>query len=162
QEVVRVVYERPGSTARRVAWCRLGRSPLETLVPSVLWFFLKIGLFVVGAIVFWQRPGDRSAAQFFWLVLVSFGAYMGGDHWWRIVTQPVLLLLFMLCAMLLPAVTLHFYLVFPRPKAFFERHPRSVLLAIYGPPVGFLLLLLSGYLRVRWLQASGLGEGLAS
>jgi transcriptional regulator with GAF, ATPase, and Fis domain len=161
QRVVRLVYERPGEEARRVVWCRLGRSPLETLVPSVLWFFLKIGLFVVGAIVFWQRPEDRSAAQFFWLVIVSFGAYLGGYHWWRIVTQPVLLLLFMVCGLLLPAVTLHFYLVFPRPKAFFERNPRTVLLAVYGPPVGFLLLLLSGYLRVQWLQASGHVAGVA-
>ena len=156
--LVRVVYERPGETGQRTAWCRLGRSPIETLVPSVLWFFLKVGLFIVGAIVFWKRPEDRSAAQFFWLCLVSFGAYMGGYHWSRIVTQPVLILVFMICAVMLPAVTLHFYLLFPRAKGFFERHHRGVLIGIYGPAVFFLLLLLQGYLLVRWLE-QGSGSG---
>src|SRR5262249_34540327 len=145
QRGVRVEYERPGDRPghRRFAWCRLATSPVEPLVPSVLWFFLMIGLFVVGGLVFWERPGDGSAAQFFWLCIVSFGAYMGGYHWARIVTQPVLLVGFIVCSVMLPAVTLHFYLLFPRPKAILQRYPRRVLLAIYGVPVFFLLLLLS-------------------
>jgi transcriptional regulator with GAF, ATPase, and Fis domain len=163
QPIVRVVYERPEEPRQHTVWCRLGRSPLETLVPSILWFFLKVGLFVVGAIVFWKRPEDRPAAQFFWLCIVSFGAFMGGYHWSRIVTQPVLIVVFMVCAILLPAVTLHFYLVFPRPKAFFERHRRGVLLAIYGLPAFFLLLLLQGYLLVRGMDASpGITSGSVS
>jgi transcriptional regulator with GAF, ATPase, and Fis domain len=161
KRLVRVVYERPensqpdGKAVQRSVWCRLGRSPVETLVPSVLWFFLKIGLFFVGAMVFWMRPEDRSASQFFWLCTLSFGAYMGGYHWARIVTQPILLLVFMVCAILLPAVTLHFYLVFPRPKALLQRQPRWVLAGIYGPAVFFLLLMLSNYLRLRWAQYGG-------
>jgi transcriptional regulator with GAF, ATPase, and Fis domain len=136
-------------------WFRLGRPPLEALVPSILWFFLKGGLFVVGALVFWKRPGDRSAAQFFLLCTITFGAYMGGYHWWRIVTQPVLLLVFMVCSMLLPAVSLHFYLVFPRPKAFYERWPGRTLLLIYGPATVFLAALISAYLTARWLFNAG-------
>jgi transcriptional regulator with GAF, ATPase, and Fis domain len=155
QRVVRVVYERPSEESRqRTVWCRLGPAPLVTLVPSVLWFVIKVGLFVVGAIVFWKRPADRSASLFFWLCIVSFGAYLGGYHWSRIVTQPVLLLVFMGCAIFLPAVTLHFYLLFPRPKEFFDRHARRLLLAIYGPPLVFFLLLLSGYLRIRLLDSA--------
>jgi transcriptional regulator with GAF, ATPase, and Fis domain len=155
RRLVRVTYQRPGEEGTRSVWCRLGRSPVETLIPSSLWFFLKIGLFVVGAIVYWKRPEDRPAARFFCLCIVSFGAYLGGYHWARIVTQPVLILVFMVCALLLPAVTLHFYLVFPRPKAFLERWPRLVLLGLYGPPVLFLLLLLSNYLRIRLLHHGG-------
>jgi DNA-binding NtrC family response regulator len=158
QPLVRVEYERPGEKDPRPVWLRLARSPVETVVPSVLWFFLKIGLFVVGAMVFWKRPADRSAAQFFCLCIASFGAYMGGYHWARIVTQPVLLVVFMVCALLLPAVTLHFYLIFPRPKRLLERRPGWVLAGIYGPSVLLLLLLLSGYLRVRWLD-QGWGAG---
>ncbi len=146
QRLVRVVYRRPGEVGERTAWCLLGRSPFETLAPSILWFFLKVGLFIVGAIVFWKRPEDRPAAQFFWLCIVSFGAYMGGYHWTRIVPQPVLILVFMSCAVMLPAVTLHFYLVFPRAKAFLQHHQRNVLLCVYGPAGMFLLLLLQGYL----------------
>jgi transcriptional regulator with GAF, ATPase, and Fis domain len=160
QRLVRVVYRRPGEgeAGTQSVWCRLGRSPLETLIPSVLWFFLKVGLFAVGAIVFWKRPEDRPAAQFFWLCIVSFGAYMGGYHWSRIVTEPVLILVFMTCAVMLPAVTLHFYLVFPRAKEFLKRHPRSVLLVVYGPAVVFLLLLLHDYLYARLLEEGGGGQ----
>jgi transcriptional regulator with GAF, ATPase, and Fis domain len=155
QEVIRVRYLRGDDPTPRTVWCRIGQPPLETLAPSVLWFLLKIGLFVVGAIVFWKRPEDRSAAQFFLFCLVSFGAYMGGYHWFRIVTQPTLIVLFMVCSVLLPAVSLHFYLVFPRPKLLLDRAPRRVLGALYGPPVFFLLLLLSGYFRIRWHYQMG-------
>jgi hypothetical protein len=65
RRLVRVVYERPGESERRTVWCELGQSPIESLVPSILWLFLKAGLFVVGAMVFWKRPDDRSAARFF-------------------------------------------------------------------------------------------------
>jgi transcriptional regulator with GAF, ATPase, and Fis domain len=151
QEIVRVGYKRAVDGERREVWLRVGRPPYETLVPSLLWFSLKIILFAVGAIVFWKRPEDRSATLFFLFCLVSFGAYMGGYHWHRIVTQPLLILIFMVSSVLLPAVSLHFYLVFPRPKAILDRAPWRVLLTLYGPPVAFLLLLISGYLRIRWL-----------
>jgi transcriptional regulator with GAF, ATPase, and Fis domain len=123
-------------------------------VPSVLWFVLKIGLFLVGALVLWKRPGDRSAAQFFRLCIVSFGAYIGGYHWSRIATQPVLLVVFMVCAVLLPPVSLHFYLLFPRPKGILQRRPLPVLALLYGPPVVFLVLILGGYLLVRCFDDS--------
>src|SRR5262249_13493191 len=91
---VRVDYERPdadGGVGRGAVWCKPGRAPWSALVPSVLWLLLKVGLFAVGAIVLWKRPADRSAAQFFCLCLVSAVAFMGGYHWVRIATQPVLL-----------------------------------------------------------------------
>jgi transcriptional regulator with GAF, ATPase, and Fis domain len=148
-QLVRIQFTRDDDLTVRSVWCALGPPPLETLVPSVLWFFLKSGLFVVGALVYWKRGEDRAAAQFFCLCIVSLGAYIGGYHWWRIVTQPLLLLGFVVSAVLLPAVALHFYLLFPRPKALLERFPRRVLAVVYGPPVLFLLLLMSGYLRIR-------------
>jgi transcriptional regulator with GAF, ATPase, and Fis domain len=151
QEIVRVGYKSSADGQTHEVWLHVGRPPYETLVPSLLWFSLKIILFAVGAIVFWKRPEDRSATLFFLFCLVSFGAYMGGYHWHRIVTQPLLILVFMICSVLLPAVSLHFYLVFPRPKTILDAAPRRVLLALYGPPVFFLLLLISGYLRIRWL-----------
>jgi transcriptional regulator with GAF, ATPase, and Fis domain len=131
-------------------WCALGHLSVEDLVPTTLWFFLKLALFVVGALVFWKRPNDPAASQFFLLCIVTLGAYMGGYHWPHIATQPVLLLGFMVCGVLLPVVSLHFYLVFPRPKAVLVRHPRWTLLAIYGVPVAFLLTLVALYFRARW------------
>jgi transcriptional regulator with GAF, ATPase, and Fis domain len=151
KEIVRVRYKEADTGKTQTVWLRVGQPPLETLLPSILWFALKILLFAVGAYVFWKRPEDRSAATFFLFCLASFGAYMGGYHWSRIVTQPALILVFIVCSVLLPAVSLHFYLVFPRPKAILDRAPKRVLFVLYGPPVFFLLLLISGYFGVRWL-----------
>ncbi len=160
RHVVRLQFRRPSDPAGKVrsVWLRVGQTPPETLVPSILWLVLKMGLFLVGALVFWKRPGDSSAVHFFLLCIVSLGAFIGGYHWMRIVTQPVLLLVFMTCGLLLPAVTLHFYLIFPRPKRLLERHPRWILTLLYGPPAFFLVLLLSGYLRVRGLYPAGASD----
>ncbi len=109
--VVRVQFRRPGDPDGQVrsVSLRVGQTPLETLVPSILWLVLNLGLFLIGALVFWKRPEDAAAVHFFLLCIVSLGAFIGGYHWARIVTQPVLLLVFMTCSLLLPSVTLHFY-----------------------------------------------------
>jgi transcriptional regulator with GAF, ATPase, and Fis domain len=155
KEILRIGYKSATDGKIHKVWLRVGQPPFERLLPSVLWFLLKIILFAVGAIVFWKRPEDRSATLFFLFCLISFGAYLGGYHWQRIVTQPLLILVFMICSVLLPAVSLHFYLVFPRPKAILDAAPRRVLSALYGPPVFFLLLLMLGYFQVRWVFRSG-------
>ena len=118
--------------------CPLSNLPLEDLVPSVLWFCLKMLLFSVGALVLWKRPTDSAAAQFFLLCVVTLGAYMGGYHWNHIATRPALILVFMVCAVLLPVVSLHFYFAFPRKKAILVKYPRRTLTAIYGLPLAFL------------------------
>lgn len=157
RKIVRVVYQRAQEGGSEAVLCQVGSPPAESLLPSLLWFFLKIGLFAVGALVYWKRPADPYAGQFFLLCIFTLGAYIGGYHWSQIVTQPFLLVIFMVASMLLPAVSLHFYLVFPRPKAFLQRTPWTTLLCLYTLPLFFLLLILSGYLRVRWLYSGGLG-----
>ncbi len=154
-----VKFKRPGRDDMLTAYCPLDRFPPREMGPSILWFILKLGLVSIGALVFWKRPDDWSAAQFFLLCIVTLGAYIGGYHWSRIATQPVLVLPFMGCAVLLPAVSLHFYLVFPRPKDFVLRHPRWTLLAIYGPPTAFLAALVGSYIRLR--QARNSTDALA-
>jgi transcriptional regulator with GAF, ATPase, and Fis domain len=160
QKEVLVKYWSKQADQEKEVWCALRRMPLSELIPSILWFFLKLGLFLVGALVFWKRPGDQSAAHFFLLCIVTLGAFMGGYHWNRIATQPALLLPFMLCAVLLPAVTLHFYLVFPRPKTFLQRRPGWTALAIYGVPAGFLTVLVVSYFHLRSVR-DGAGESAA-
>jgi transcriptional regulator with GAF, ATPase, and Fis domain len=149
EDWVRVRFQRKGEAGEQFAWCRVEGLPLETVLPSILWFILKGGLFAVGALVFWNRRGDRPAMMFFVWCTVTCMAYMGGYHWQRISTQPVLLLIFIASAVLLPACSLHFFLVFPRPKAFFNRRPGWTLAALYGLPVAFCLLLIWDYFQVR-------------
>jgi transcriptional regulator with GAF, ATPase, and Fis domain len=148
---VRVDYVCADDHSEATCWRRVGRPGVEVWLPSVLWILLKVGLFVVGAIVFWKRPEDRSASQFFVLCLATIGAFVGGYNFTYIATQPWLLLFFMACAVLLPAVYLHFYLLFPRPKEFMLRRPRLALAAIYGPPALFLAATLAGYVAFRQL-----------
>jgi transcriptional regulator with GAF, ATPase, and Fis domain len=141
----------PEDAPRLTAWRRVGQPRVDSVLPAVLWFFLKLGLFLIGALVFWQRPDDPYAPQLFLLCVVTIGAFMGGYHWLQIITQPALLLVFMTCSVLLPAASLHFYLLFPRPKSFMNARRRLALAVIYGPPLVFLVALLSGYLVVRRL-----------
>jgi transcriptional regulator with GAF, ATPase, and Fis domain len=158
-EIIKVRYEpanAPGT--KSTIWCKLGRSSLDTLLPTVLWFFIKAGLVVVGMLVFWTRPEERPARLFFLLSVVSCGAYLGGYHWQAIVTQPVLLIVFMATSILLPAVSLHFYLVFPRPKPIYEHRPKLTLTALYGPPVIVLVALLLHYVGLRWVVSTGTGD----
>ncbi len=154
-ELIYVELQRPGEDTPTGIWCKPGRAPMTALLPSILWFLLKGSLFVVAALVFWKQPLDRSRAMFFWLSLCTVGAYIGGFHWWRIATQPVLLVVFVVSSVLLPAVSLHFYLVFPRPKEFLQRFPVRSLMCLYALPGIFLVLLLSGCFRVRWLYSGG-------
>jgi transcriptional regulator with GAF, ATPase, and Fis domain len=154
-ERVAVDFERPdpeGTAARRfTSWRVLGGLPVEELVPTVLWGAVKFLLFAIGALVWWKRPADRSAAQFFLLCVVTLGAFTGGYNWAHIATQPALLLVFMTCSVLLPAVTLHFYLVFPRAKPWLLHRPGWTLATVYGVPLTFLVALAGLYAHARWL-----------
>lgn len=153
QTFVQVEFERviAGQVHKFLAWCVLGRLPIEELIPAILWFFLKILLFIVGVLVFWNRSQDSASVQFFVLCIFTLGAYMGGYHWPHISTAPLLLTGFIVWSVLLPPVTLHFYLVFPRCKGLLVQRPRLTLAVVYGPPLVFLSLLLYLYLHSRWL-----------
>src|SRR5205814_5307568 len=72
--------------------------------------------------------------------------------WSRIVTHAPLFLIYTMCGVLLPAVSLHFYLIFPRPKAFLQRYAGRTWMLIYGIPLVFLTALVASYLYVRVLM----------
>jgi transcriptional regulator with GAF, ATPase, and Fis domain len=152
--LVRLTFRRQADGSVQTCWCRVDK-PFDELVLPISWFFLKLGLFLVGALVFWKRPTDPSARQFFLLCIVTLGAYMGGYHWSRIATYRELILVFMVCSVMLPAVLLHFYTVFPRPKGFVERSPWATLAGIYGLPLAFLGLMAATYFHVRWMDRNG-------
>lgn len=134
QVLVRVCFQPHDNPALqpRVVWSILGTPPASEFVPSMIWFFVKLGLFFIGALVFWQRPQDESAYRFFILCTCTMGAFMGGYHWLRIASSPLLVLIFMVCAMSLPVVSLHFYLVYPQPKAFLVNRPKLTKCLLYG------------------------------
>jgi transcriptional regulator with GAF, ATPase, and Fis domain len=145
---IRVRFE--NAEGSYVTWCKLGHLSASELLPSFLWFFLKLFLFSVGAVVLWKRPNDDAAAQFFLLCVVTLGAYMGGYHWFQFAPVPYILVVFMVCGVLLPVVNLHFYLLFPRKNPALQRHPQLGLLAIYSAPLLSLVALLAVYFHVRF------------
>ena len=98
----------------------------------------------------WWKPTEDSARQFFILGLVSLVAYMGGYHWWRIATQPILIFCFEAGAIFLPAVSLHFFMIFPKKKLFLIRRPLTTFSVVYGVPFLFLFLMVTGYFRLRF------------
>jgi transcriptional regulator with GAF, ATPase, and Fis domain len=122
------------------------------MVPSLLWLVLKGSLFVVGTIVYWKRPQDESALRFYLLCVVTLGAYSGGYHWAHILTEPALMLVFIVCAILLPVTNLHFYLVFPRKNRWLEQYPIWMLIAIYGIPLCNLAGLIWFYVQWQYSQ----------
>ncbi len=136
QVLVRVRFEssQANHPVPGVAWSVLGTPPVAEFVPSLLWFFVKLGLFFIGALVYWQRPLDESAYRFFLLCACTMGAFMGGYHWLRIASSPLLVLIFMICAVTLPIVSLHFYLVYPQPKTFLVQRPKLTKALMYGIP----------------------------
>jgi transcriptional regulator with GAF, ATPase, and Fis domain len=140
-----------GSSAFAV-WCRVRHAPPVAILPLLLWFGLEMAVFLVAAFVYWNRPTDRPSRLFFLMTLTVVVAYVGLYHWVRIVTQPVLVVVLMVSAMLLPAVSLHFYQVFPRPKPWFVSHPIRSLAITYGPSLFFLGALLIVYGWIRWLN----------
>jgi DNA-binding NtrC family response regulator len=129
--------------------------PAWTYAWSWVWFGQEMLIFLIGARVFWKRPGDESARLFFVLCIVTVGAFMGGYHWTEIVIDPLLIYLFALFAVFLPVVILHFYLVFPRANPILLRHRRLVLAALYGGSTAYLIVLWVSMRTAGWLSLHG-------
>jgi len=149
QHLVWVEFVRDGQ--RLGAFTAVGPPPVQEFVSSLLWFFLKIGFFAIVAVVYWKRPEDGPTRRLFLLCVVTVGAFMGGYHWLRIASSPPLVIVMIICTVLLPAVCLHFYLTFPRPKQFVERRPRLTLWLLYGVPGVLLAGLLGTYLTLVYV-----------
>ncbi len=128
------------------------RPPLAAYVGSVLWFLQEIVIYGIGAWVFWKRPRDDSARVFFGLCVVTVVAFMGGYHWGQIAGFPPLIFPFAAFVVFVPTVSLHFYLIFPRPNPVFIRHRRLILLALYAVPTLTALGLWGTMVASRWGQ----------
>ena len=126
--------------------------PTRSYVWSCLWFLQELLIFAVGARVFWKRPNDHSARLFFVLCLVTVGAYMGGYHWTEIVVRRALIYPFVLFALLVPVVNLHFFLVFPRQNPVLLTHRRLVLVLLYGIPALFLTAIWGSMFASHWFR----------
>lgn len=131
------------------------RRPFRTYSTSIVWFVQELFIFAIGARVFWKRPRDPSAAVFFLICVLTYGAFMGGYHWTEIVISRVLIHIFTACAVFLPWANLHFYLIFPMEAPIYARHKRAIVTALYAIP-SVLVLLLTG--AMVWLRYARFGS----
>jgi transcriptional regulator with GAF, ATPase, and Fis domain len=137
------------------AWLPLRSVPWQDVVLTFVWFLLVFGIFSVGALAFWARPFDRQARVFFAMCTVSLGGFVGGYHWWMIASTLWLTIPFIVCAMLVPVVTLHFFMVYPEPKPPLAGHPYRAVLAIYAIPVLWTIALVGLAVAGSWLFDQG-------
>ena len=128
--------------------------PLSQVTLTFVWFVLQLGILAFAALAFWNRPFDRSSRLFFGMCIVSLGAFVGGFHWWVIAASLWLNIPFVVCAVLVPAVLLHFFLVFPRPKQPLSESPFWTLTGIYLLPGGVIVWFLWLLVNASWLQLS--------
>jgi len=148
---VEIEFRRPGEAGTIKTWLQIHPIPFSDTLLTFVWFLLNLGIFSVGALAFWTRPFDRPARLFFAMCIVTLGAFVGGYHWWVIASRLWLSIPFCICAILLPVVLLHFFLVYPRPKQLMAQHPRLMLAVLYTVPLAIMAALLSLMIYCSWL-----------
>jgi transcriptional regulator with GAF, ATPase, and Fis domain len=149
--MVQVSYLREGTLIH--GWLPLHPLPWQEIAQTLVWFLLELGIFAVGALAFWTRPFDRQARVFYAMCVVTLGGFVGGYHWWLIAGSLWLTVPFIICAMLVPVVTLHFFLIYPEPKAPLAGHPLSTVASIYAIPVLWTMGLVGLLERAWWIFA---------
>lgn len=132
---VKVAYQDQESGIVKQCWLPLKRLPGQEIAITFVWFLLQSGIFLVGALATWSRPFDRSARLFFAMCIVTMVAFVGGFHWWVIAGSAWLTVPFAVCALLVPAVILHFFVVYPQPQNWIVRAPVLSKVFLYTAPV---------------------------
>lgn len=147
---VEVEFTRPGQSASYRTWVLVQNAPLRGLVLTFVWMLIQLGMFAVGALGYWNRPFDRAARLFYAICMLTVGVVVGCSYWWVLAGTVWLSIPLVVCGVLVPAVTLHFYLVYPRSKRIVQRFPKTALLAVYLLPTAGGLWLSSkiGYLEL--------------
>jgi transcriptional regulator with GAF, ATPase, and Fis domain len=150
--LVKVLYVDAQTGEHKRCWLPLQRQPLGGLILSLVWFILHAAIFALSGLAFWQRPYDRPVRVYFALCMVTAVAYVGGNHWWVLAGSLWFMIPFAVSGMLLPAVLLHFFLVYPSPKGVLRKWPRSLLTAVYGVPALFAMLTTVLMVSASWLS----------
>ncbi|MBI1313245.1 AAA domain-containing protein [bacterium] len=149
---VEIEFDRNGESMR--GWLLVQSLPFSEILVSFVWLLIQASLFGISAFSAWHRPFDRSARLFFGMCGVAMGGFIGGFHWWVISSNPLLNVPFVVCAVLVPAVSLHFFLSYPRPLPPLDRAPQQTVLALYLVP-SISALVMIGLFVVAWALSGG-------
>jgi transcriptional regulator with GAF, ATPase, and Fis domain len=155
--IVEIEFVPQGKTLAQTESCyvTIQSLPLSEVLFSLVWFVLQTVAFAIGAAVYWNRPFDRASQLFYSLCLVTLGAFLAASHWWIVAASFWLTAPCVICAMLLPAVCLHFFLVFPHKWLPLVWRPRTSLALIYGLPIMGMIGLLTMTAICSWVPWPG-------
>lgn len=141
---------RPSDNRVIKTWVKVQSLPLTEVLISFVWLLLQSCIFAVSGLSAWHRPFDRSARLFFLMCAITMVAFMGSFHWWILTGNLFLNLPFLVCALFLPAITLHFFLTYPRLLPPMVGYPRQTIAVIYSIPSIASILMLSLLLCGWW------------
>ncbi|NNJ26286.1 sigma 54-interacting transcriptional regulator [Alienimonas chondri] len=153
---VRVRFSRPTAVGEedriRSAYIRIQGVPVGRMGLLVVWVLLQLGLTAVGAAASWLRPFDRAARLFCLMTATTVVAVSGASLWWALAHSSVTLLPMTVATALLPSVTLHFFLAYPRALPALRDHGVAVRFALYLPAVATVLVTTGGVLALGHLS----------
>lgn len=140
---VRVEFYRPSQKTTLRTRLLVKSLPLGEVLLSFVWLALQMVIFAIGALAVWHRPFDRVARLFFVMCAVTMAAFIGGFHWWVLGGSLLLTTPFLVSAVLVPAVSLHFFLSYPRQLELLTNYPKNTLTVIYSVPILATVVMLS-------------------
>jgi len=149
---VKVQYRSAGSGEVLRAWIPLERQPIGGLALSLIWFVVHTIVFALAGLAYWKRPFDRPLRAYFALCAVTVVAYVGGNHWWVLAGSLWFTIPFAVSAILLPAVLLHFFLLYPSPKGLVQAWPRGSLTLVYVVPSVFAISAVALMVAGEWVS----------
>lgn len=155
---VKLWFVRAGEETPVYGWVPLVPQPTFGVSLSLMWFVLQLFVMVVGGVAYWNRPFDQPVRTFFALSSVAMFAFVGGGHWWVISASPWLVLPFAISAILLPAVLLHFFMVYPFPVPLYARSRTVARFCLYAIPTA-VVILVSGMIGLGWFLTQDFGPG---
>jgi len=152
ERLIEVEFRHHG--ASQTSWVFVQSLPLDEVLPTLVWFLLQLGITAVGALAVWHRPFDRPARLFFAMCVVTLGAFVGGFHWWIIASSLALNIPFVGCALFVPVVSLHFFLIYPRRIWPLTQFPRAALAGLYVVPTVTFVWMVGVLGYVQWFTPS--------
>ena len=132
RKIVRVKFWREGWKTPRSCWLVLHPMPIVEIMVTLAWFALQLAIFAVSLLALWNRPKDKSTRLFYLTCLTTMGAFVGGFHWWVIAGNPWLTIPFVVCATLLPVISLKFFCHYPDTKPIVTRMGVTLNVVLYG------------------------------
>ena len=157
--LVRIRFHAPDETRIREGWLWLHGQPSGGVLASLIWSLVQSAIVAIAAFACWKRPYDRTMWIFFNLTALTLIAYVGGSHWWVIAGSMWLTLPFLVAAVLLPVVLLHFFVVFPDRTRMLHGTSRWGLAAMYAIPVFVIVVGALLILFTWWASRLGAADG---